>query len=128
MFGLEGEDSITDLLWQYPMPGGFRRREEARHTVFLKGSSLTVEGAPQHAGDSGTLVRRVAEEDHGTDHLVEALLGELGEQIQLLPVVRGFLTRAQTCRHGCSRAGGAPPTSENVVPARPILCRIPCGR
>jgi len=40
---------------------------------------------------------------HGTDHLIEALLGELDEQIQLLPVVGWFVTRAQRCRHGCSR-------------------------
>lgn len=128
IFGLEREDGVTDLVWEGGMLGGFRRREEARHAVFLESGSLAIEGTARHAGDLSALVRRVANEDNRTDHLVEALLGKLDEQVQLFPVVCGFETRAQTCWHEDSRNGRAPRTGGGVVLARRILCRVPRGR
>ncbi len=70
---------------------------------------------------------RLAEEDDGTNQLIEMLLREGGEQLELLPVVGRCVLWAQARRHGLPR--------ETTDSARPVskpgdgttLCRVPSG-
>src|SRR5205814_9958815 len=75
------------------------RRKQAGHPILREPRRLPRERARRGAGLLRTLRRGMAEEDNRTNQLIGELLGELGEQLELLPVVGRFEARAQTRRH-----------------------------
>jgi hypothetical protein len=89
MFGFQCEDRRADLRRQALMFLG-RWREETGHPVLGESRRLPVEGPCGGTGLLSALRRRMTEEDDGTNQLVGELFGELGEQVQLLPVVGGI--------------------------------------
>lgn len=77
-----------------------RWREEAGYAILGESRCLPVEGARRGTGLLGTFRRRMAKEDNGTNQLIGELFGELGEQVELLPIIRWFEARTGASRHG----------------------------
>jgi len=84
----EVDDRLADRRGELSVALYFGRRGEAGHPPLVEGVGLAVEGALRHAGLAGADAGGLPEEDDGADELVGALLGRLGEQLELLPVIR----------------------------------------
>src|SRR5207249_2206663 len=72
---------------------------EAGHAVRLEAGGRPVEGALGRAGLPRPLGRRGAEEHDRADELVGELLGEPGQQAELVPVVGRFPALARRAWH-----------------------------
>src|SRR5262249_40706947 len=102
VLGPELADRLADFRRQRVPRRGRRGWEEAGHAVRLEAGDLPGAGALGRAGLPRPFGRRLTEEDDRADELVGELLGEPGQQAELLPVVGRFVALARRAWHGPS--------------------------